>query len=136
MESVKGNCLCHSVEYSFQVQSKVFTACHCEMCRKWGGGPGLVVKVDSGLQMSGEENIGIYDSSSWAERGFCKNCGTHLFYRMKDDKINFMNFQLGTLDNPDEFKFVTEIFIDKKPSCYSFSNATKKLTKKEVLDGF
>ena len=47
-----------------------------------------------------------------------------------------MNFQLGTLDNPDEFKFVTEIFIDKKPSCYSFSNATKKLTKKEVLDGF
>ena len=86
--------------------------------------------------MSGEENIGIYDSSSWAERGFCKNCGTHLFYRMKDDKINFMNFQLGTLDNPDEFKFVTEIFIDKKPSCYSFSNATKKLTKKEVLDGF
>ena len=136
MESVKGKCLCHSVEYSFQVQSKVFTACHCEMCRKWGGGPGLVVKVDSGLQMSGEENIGIYDSSSWAERGFCKNCGTHLFYRMKDDKINFMNFQLGALDNPDEFKFVTEIFIDKKPSCYSFSNATKKLTKKEVLDGF
>ena len=25
-------------------------------------------------------------SSAWAERGFCKNCGSHLFYRLKENK--------------------------------------------------
>ena len=32
-----------------------------------------------------ESAIGVFESSEWAERGFCKSCGTALFYRLRGD---------------------------------------------------
>ena len=136
MSNVEGNCLCKSVSFSFELDKKEFAACHCSMCRTWGGGPAFTVEPSSGIQMSGEENIQIYNSSEWAQRGFCGKCGTHLFYRLKDKSLNFCNFNLGTITNLDDFEFKTEIFIDHKPACYSFANKTKKMTEKEVLYSF
>ncbi|MEQ9448085.1 MAG: GFA family protein, partial [Rhodospirillaceae bacterium] len=59
-----------------------FGACHCGTCRKWGGGPLLAVDCGEHVTIDGEENVSIYQSSDWAERGFCGKCGTHLFYRL------------------------------------------------------
>lgn len=130
----KGHCLCKSVKFSFNLKSKHFDACHCSMCRNWGGGPAFTVEADGGIEFEGEENISIYSSSKWAERGFCKVCGSNLFYRFKQQ--DFCNFSLGTIENNKDFKFTTQIYIDSKPNNYSFSNDTKKMTEKEVLAAF
>ena len=106
------------------------------MCRKWGGGPALTVESDGEIEFVGVENLAIYSSSEWAERGFCKVCGSHLFYRLKDKNLNFCNFNLGTIDNHEDFKFTTQIYIDAKPENYSFSNETKNMTEKDVLEAF
>lgn len=93
-----GSCLCKSVNFSFELKEKSFDACHCSMCRKWGGGPALTVEALGNIEFQGEEHIEIYDSSEWAQRGFCKKCGSNIFYRLKQQ--DFCNFNLGTIDNP------------------------------------
>ena len=65
----KGSCLCSAVSLSTTSMNRHYSACHCSMCRKWGGGALLVVDCGSDVSFEGEENIGIYQSSEWAERG-------------------------------------------------------------------
>jgi hypothetical protein len=130
----KGTCLCGSVKVSVELDKDTFDACHCQMCRKWGGGPALTVDGGKNISFSGEAFIATYSSSAWAERGFCKNCGTHLFYRLKNS--DYCNFPLGLLDGTDHLKFHTQIFIDLKPKCYEFANQTENLTETEVLAKF
>ena len=130
----EGSCLCKSVRFSFDITEKSFDACHCSMCRKWGGGPGLGVTAAGNIALEGEDNITIYDSSEWAQRAFCKKCGSNLFYRLKGH--DFCNFPLGIIDNHEEYKFVTQIYVDSKPDNYSFAQKTKMMTEQEVLDAF
>jgi hypothetical protein len=113
-----GTCLCKAVTVTFPFQKETFDACHCGMCRNWGGGPALTVDGGTSVTFEGQEFITVYSSSDWAERGFCKRCGTHLFYRLKES--GFHNFPLGLVSETDHLKFHTEIFIDMKPNSYSF----------------
>ena len=63
-------------------------------------------------------NITVYNSSEWAERGFCAMCGTHLFYRLK--QIGLYHVPLGLFGDQVNPEFEKQVFIDKKPSNYSF----------------
>jgi hypothetical protein len=134
MKIAKGHCLCGAVKVSFPLEKEVFDACHCGMCRKWGGGPGLTVETGGKAKFEGEEFISVYDSSDWAQRGFCKQCGTHLFYRMK--KGNFCNVPLGLLEQSEDLKFHVQIYTDCKPKNYSFADKTLKMTEAEVIAMF
>lgn len=130
-KNATGKCLCGSVIVSFPLDKETFDACHCGMCRKWGGGPALTVDGGPNITFKGKEFITTYNSSEWAERGFCKQCGTHLFYRLKES--GFYNFPLGLLDNASQLKFHTQIFVDMKPENYSFANKTEQMTQAEVF---
>lgn len=82
---VEGSCLCESVKFSFTHDGSEahFDACHCGMCRKWSGSPAMTVQVSGDLVFDGREYITEYESSDWAVRGFCKKCGSSLYYKMK-----------------------------------------------------
>lgn len=84
------------------------------------------------IEFSGEENIGTYKSSEWAERSFCKVCGTNLFWRMRDD----YSFGVGLFDDQNDFELSVQYYIDEKPAHYSFANKTKTLTGQELLELF
>ncbi|MBD2535464.1 hypothetical protein H6G97_41150 [Nostoc flagelliforme FACHB-838] len=43
----KGSCLCRAVSLSTNSMRKNVTACHCSMCRNWGGGPLLAVDCET-----------------------------------------------------------------------------------------
>lgn len=126
-----GSCLCGAVTVTLTLEKDTFDACHCGICRKWGGGPALTVDAGADVQFQGEENISVYDSSEWAQRGFCKRCGTHLFYRLKES--GFCNLSMGFLQKTDHLKFHTQIYIDMKPANYSFANKTEQMTEAEVI---
>jgi hypothetical protein len=78
--------------------------------------------------------ITVYQSSEWAERGFCKHCGSPLFYRLKSDGSYYL--PVGLLDDTEGLTLVSEIFIDRKPALYSFAEKTKKMTAEETLAMF
>jgi hypothetical protein len=106
-------------------------ACHCKMCRQWGGGPFMEVSCGSDVSIDGEEFVSIYDSSAWAERGFCSKCGTHLFYRLKDSRQHMI--PVGLLDDDERLVFESQVFIDSKPGFYEFSNKTQDMTGAELF---
>jgi len=129
--SANGTCLCGSVTLTTSSMDKNVAACHCSMCSKWGGGPLMAVDCKQDIKIDGEESIGIFSSSEWAERGFCKKCGTHLFYRLKETSQHFV--PVGIFNKGNVLNFDHEIFIDEKPEYYNFSNETKKMTGEEVF---
>lgn len=130
----KGSCLCGSVAFTTTSMPKDFGACHCSMCRKWTGGPFMSVFCGSDVQFKGEEYISVYDSSQWAERGFCKKCGSALFYRIKGNQQYHM--PLGLFENAEDMSFTGQVFIDKKPDFYSFANKTKNMTEAEIFEKY
>ncbi len=133
MSSAGGQCLCGAVRFTVDTVDPHHHACHCGMCRRWSGGP-LFAMSTTGASFEGEENITVYDSSDWAERGFCRRCGTNLFYRLKQAG-NYV-ICAGTFDDSSLFKLVGEIFIDNKPDGYDFAGDHPRLTEAETIAKF
>ena len=129
LHSAEGSCLCGSVKLKTTTMNKNMGACHCGMCRKWGG-PLLTVDCGQGVKVEGD-TVGIFDSSEWAERGFCQKCGSHLFYRLKESQQYMVS--AGLFSQTKDFNFDHQVFIDEKPSYYSFSNQTKDMTGAEIF---
>lgn len=130
----KGRCLCGAVQVVVETMSSKVGACHCHTCRKWGGGPFMSVDCGTDVSFQGEDKISVFDSSAWAERGFCQNCGTHLFYRLKENQLYFMPVDL--FDEGPKLVFDSQVFIEEKPSYYCFSNTTKEMTGAECFAEF
>jgi len=130
-QAVSGSCLCGKVAIEAKAADLHVGACHCGMCRKWGGGPLLAVDGGTEITINGEEFVSRYSSSEWAERVFCKECGTHLFYLLKDGGQYILS--AGLLEQQDQMEMDHQIFIDKKPEYYAFSNDTQNMTEAEVF---
>lgn len=131
MLKTRGQCLCGAVTVHAELEEASFDACHCDMCRRWGGGPLMAVGVGSRLRLEGEDSVGVYGSSGWAERGFCKHCGTHLFYRLKGGEHYAV--PVGLIEGELPWHFKEQIFIDRKPGWYDFANETSDMTEAEVF---
>ena len=130
-----GSCLCKSVTYSIRESISETGACHCDMCRRWTGGVFLGIKVaHDGMEVQGEDSLGIYTSSPWAERAFCTNCGTSLWYRVTAPGPFEGDYHVGMggLDAPGGIALTGEIYVDRKPDGYSFAEDTHKMTKAEM----
>jgi len=132
--NARGSCLCGAVNLAVAAHKQNVGACHCSMCRTWGGGPLLALESVSDIEIEGEENVTVYPSSDWAERGFCKRCGTHLFYRLKTG--DHYAVPVGLVDGGEAWTFDTQIFIDQKPEYYRFANETHNMTGQEVFDAY
>lgn len=127
----QGHCLCGAIKIMAAEMSPHVGACHCGMCRRWTGGPLLAVDCGSDVSFDGEESISIYGSSTWAERGFCSKCGSHLFYRLKETQQYFV--PVGLFEECAGIVFDHQVFVDRKPDYYSFANETRNLTEAEVF---
>ena len=130
-KTLSGGCLCGAVGISAAACDNHVGVCHCGMCRKWGGGPLFAVDCGTDVEFTGEENISIYSSSDWAERGFCARCGSHLFYRLKESGQYIM--AAGLFDDLEGAVLDHQVFIDSKPDWYALANETKNMTGAEVF---
>lgn len=127
-------CLCGAVRLKTGPFNGDMAACHCSMCRTWGGGPLMVVDCGNDVEIDGTEHVAVYDSSKWAERGFCKRCGTHLFYRLKGNQQH--QVPIGLFDDSPNVHFGLQVFIDEKPTYYTFADETPTMTGAEVFAKF
>lgn len=94
----------------------------------------MEVNCGTDVKIEGEDHVSVFDSSEWAERGFCKTCGTHLFYRLKGNGLHIV--PVGLFDDDPDLSFTMQVFIDEKPAYYGFSENTKKMTGAEVFAMF
>lgn len=127
-----GACLCGAIRLAATVDNLEVNACHCSMCRTWAGGPMLAVHCSQPPRFEGADPS-VYRSSEWAERGFCGQCGTHLYYRLIDK--NEYALPVGLLKG-DDWQFTMQIYVEQRPSWYCFSNETQDLTGEQVMQLF
>ena len=92
------------------------------------------VSCGKDFSFEGSEHIPVYNSSEWAERGFCRNFGSNLFYRLKGSKE--LETAAGLFDDKGGFNFELQVFIDKKPFYYGVANITEEMTEQEVIDKY
>ncbi|XOV79031.1 MAG: GFA family protein [Aestuariibacter sp.] len=133
-QSSQATCLCGKIGINVQKMSSDVGACHCDTCRKWTGGPLLAVDCHTDVTFTNEDDITRYASSDWAERGFCRHCGTHLFYKLQLNGQYIM--PAGLFDKETQLTFDHQIFIEQKPNYYQFANDTKTMTGEEVFAQF
>ena len=138
MAERSGQCLCGAVKFKAEPKTADdgihVDACHCRMCQRLVGGPLLAINLKAAPVIEDERQLGVYVSSEWAERVFCKNCGSNLFYRLRDGSHH--SVVAGALDDRSDLKFTMEIFIDEKPDFYAFAGDTQKLTGQQTMEMF
>lgn len=130
----QGRCLCGAVKVSIAGAQTHVGACHCGMCRRWSGGPLMAIDCGTDVAFEGDDHIAVFDSSPWAERGFCTKCGSNLFYRIKQGQT--YNVLAGLFDDTVGFSLDVQVFVDEKPAYYAYANKTKDMTAAEVFEYF
>jgi hypothetical protein len=132
--ALSGRCLCGAVSFRIETAKRDVDVCHCSMCRRWSSGPFIGLAHDGKVAFEGAENIGVYKSSEWGERGFCKVCGASLYWHLADS--DHYSFSAGALDDQSDLTLTQQIFIDEKPAYYDLANDTPKLTGEEAVAAF
>ena len=110
--ALTGGCQCGAVRYALDAEPDV-GICHCRMCQKATGGLFLAsagVPLAQFAWTKGEP--AVFQSSSVAERGFCRECGTPLFFRyLAKDKIDVT---IGSLDDPAAAKPTSQVGVESR----------------------
>ncbi|WP_436912866.1 GFA family protein [Acinetobacter schindleri] len=131
---MKARCLCGVTRFEVQLRNHEVAACHCSMCRRQTGGPLMTIDIED-IHFIDQQYLSVFNSSEWAERGFCSICGTFIFWRTKDH--SFANINVFTLEElPEDLDFNLEIYVDHQPAFYLFNNQTQKMTEAEVIEMF
>lgn len=95
-----GGCQCGAIRFALTAAPIRISICHCRMCQKATGAPFASladIKMEHFSWTRGTP--ATFNSSSMAERGFCRNCGTPLHYRaFETDRIEIMT---SAFDRPD-----------------------------------
>jgi hypothetical protein len=131
--NLEGKCMCGAVKFTATAKKPSVVACHCDMCRRWSAGPFMSLNCQT-VTFEGKENVGRIRSSDWAERGFCTQCGSNLFYHIVDSS----DYQIaaGLFDDQSMLRMSLQVFTDRKPEFYDFANETKMMTGAEVIAMF
>lgn len=73
--------------------------CHCTQCRRWSGHAWAASSVPlDRFRLTTDRGLAWYRASDIAQRGFCRVCGSSLFW--KPDGEYRMSFSPGALDGP------------------------------------
>ncbi len=113
-----GSCLCGRVTYQIHDTPRSVVGCHCIQCRKTSGHHVAATRVASaGLDIQGRENITWYRSSDTAERGFCKTCGSQLFWKEFDNANT--SVMAGTIDGDTGLTMDRQIHTETKGDYYA-----------------
>ena len=82
--SFPGSCLCGLVRFVITPPTKWCAHCHCTMCQRAHGAAFVTWVGVSEAQfelVAGRDTVHWYASSPDSRRGFCRHCGSSLFFR-------------------------------------------------------
>jgi hypothetical protein len=129
-----GGCLCGAVRYAIATDKTGLSGCSCEQCRRHTGS--LLVALDvpaEAISFTAGEPA-VYTSSGWAERGFCRDCGSTLFYRVTRGKMAGLTaMAAGTFDSLEGLHVTHEVFADGTGGAYALAGTHERLTGAETM---
>lgn len=97
--TLAGGCLCGAVRFVVTPPLRDVLICHCSQCRRWSGHVWAASAVPSErLTLTQTRGLRWFASSPQADRGFCGECGSSLFWRPAHG--GHVSFAAGALDGP------------------------------------
>ncbi|WP_029006903.1 GFA family protein [Azospirillum halopraeferens] len=116
-----GGCLCGAVRYAIAERPLGVVNCHCSQCRRFHGHVGAYVSIPRGtVRITGEKSVSWYRSSATARRGFCRTCGSSLFWSGEGQPL--LDVAAGTLDEPTGLTTLRHIFVASKGDYYAIAD--------------
>ncbi|MDQ0320572.1 hypothetical protein QO002_002710 [Pararhizobium capsulatum DSM 1112] len=116
-----GGCRCGAVRFETRGVLREVVACHCSQCRRQTGLHYAATNVsDDRLDVEGADNVTLYRASDGAGRGFCRVCGSALFW--KADGRDDISIMAGSFDQPSGLTIGVHIFCADKADFYEISD--------------
>jgi hypothetical protein len=118
---LRGSCLCGAVRFSVNGELEGGDACHCIQCRKHSGHYFASTDIPkAAFKIDGEDQLAWYQSSDRVRRGFCRSCGSSLFWDpMASEKIAVA---MGAFDDPTGTRLHMHIFTSEKGDYYEIAD--------------
>lgn len=112
-----GSCECGAVQYELTGPLRNSVACHCSQCRKTSGHYWSATQVpNERFKITKDAGLKWYRSSDVAQRAFCIECGSSLFWT--HDAEDATSVATGTLDGPTGLQTAKHIFVADKGDYY------------------
>ena len=123
--------MCGAVRFEVRGPLRDVLLCHCSVCRRWAGHAwaasaalreDLVFSEDRGLRW-----IDSPDSEYDARRGFCRECGSSLFYQVPGrDRISI---SAGALDPPTGIAMAANVYVDSAGDYYEVDDRLRSFAR-------
>ena len=121
MDEHRGACLCGAVRFRTEGPLRGVIYCHCSQCRKQTGHYYAATNVvGDRLEIEGAEDVTWYAASDFARRGFCRQCGSALFW--KHNHSDIVSVMAGAFHAPTGLKGEAHIFVADKGDYYSIDD--------------
>jgi len=114
----EGGCLCGAVRYRATAAPVRGVICHCPQCRRHSGAPALAFVHFPARNFTWVRGAPkLYQSSEFAQRGFCADCGSTL--SMHEEVLaDRMLIAVGTLDEPDRVRIEDHVWTKDQISWF------------------
>ena len=107
-----GRCTCEGVVYEVRGPLRPVINCHCWRCRRSTGHfMAATAAARDDLVLLERSSLQWYDATDQVQYGFCRRCGSTLFWRASD-KPDHVSIAAGTLDPPTGLTTEAVLFTD------------------------
>jgi hypothetical protein len=129
-----GRCLCGAITIRINGALRDVVVCHCGQCRRWHGAPpGYSSARLEDVEVLGRRNLKWYESSPEARRGFCRVCGSSLFWEPRG--AGRVAIAAGCLDQPTNLHTICHIFTADKGDFYEITDGLEQLPQSMTASG-
>jgi hypothetical protein len=120
-----GGCLCGAVRYHVDGPMRPVIACHCRECRRQSGHYYAASQaLRANVEITGADQLTWYHASAHAARGFCRHCGSALFFQgTNSDRIAIL---AGSVDEPSGLELAGHVFVSEQGDYYTLDDDLPK----------
>jgi hypothetical protein len=120
-----GGCLCEAVRYAINGVLRDVVNCHCRQCQRTHGNYAAYTAVNKDdLVIAETAALKWYASSTYARRGFCRECGASLFWEPLSEA--YICIAAGTLAPPVTLTAVRHVFVADAGDYYAVDDGLER----------
>jgi hypothetical protein len=120
---LQGGCLCGAIRYEIDGPLTDVGNCHCSMCRRFHGAAfGTYAKIGAEhfRWLSGQDHLGVYETSPGIGWAFCRTCGSSLGVPTNG---RLSEITLGSLDSDPGVRPIEHIFVGSKAAWFEIADS-------------
>ena len=124
-----GHCLCGAVTLTVRGPLAGISACHCSLCTRWSGSVQMGIEVPRS-RVEHEGPIRTYQSSSFAERAWCAECGSAVWFAdIQGAHAGLLELAPGLFDDFGGAEVVRVVYADCAPGNFALAGDLQRVSK-------